>query len=214
MAKEGVSLLPYVIDCTGKEVASLKSWRTTSPPKSSPVVSYFQAIFSLTYSLCTSFAAINEEDSKDISDTASSCSGHSSCCTEQSYHLMSWKGTLSTSWQSLASTSSTLMVPALTASSHVASSLAEDASSLSDASGISLNSSSGINTGTPPLNAGGASSKKNLTALILETVEEHGFRAHYLIPKQLAKKVRLRRLRGVKLHVSNEHLFMAKHIKR
>ena len=79
----------------------------------------------------------------------------------------------------------------------------EDASSLSDASGISLNSSSGINTGK----------NRNLTALILETVEEHGFRAHYLIPKQLAKKARLRR-KGVKLHVSNEHLFMSKHIKR
>ena len=84
----------------------------------------------------------------------------------------------------------------------------EDASSLSDASGISLNSSVNIH-GTPP-----PTGKRNLTALILETVEEHGFRVHYLIPNQLSKKLARLRRKGVKLHVSNEHLFVAKHIKR
>ena len=87
--------------------------------------------------------------------------------------------------------------------------ISEDASSLSDASGISLNSSSVNITGTPP-----PAGKKNLTALILETVEEHGFRVHYLIPNQLSKKLARLRRKGVKLHVSNEHLFVAKHIKR
>ena len=149
---------------------------------------------------------MNEDNSED---TASSCSGHSSCCTEQSYQLSSWKGPLSTSWQSLTSaSSSTLLVPP----SPVNLGNYEDASSLSDVSGISLSSSSGPNIPemTPPPGGG---SKKNLTALILETVEDHGFRVHYLIPQQMAKKARLRR-KGVKLHVSNQHLFMAKHIKR
>lgn len=154
------------------------------------------------------------EHEKDISD-CSSCS--SSCCTEQSYQLSAWKGPLSSSWQSLASTSSTLMVPYASVASAEA-----DASSLSDASGISLNSSFGINntgngssgTPPPPPSAASAAVKKNLTALILETVEEHGLRAHYLIPKQFAKKARLLRRKGLKLHVSNEHLFMSKHIKR
>ena len=139
--------------------------------------------------------AILEEDS------ASSCSGESTCSTEQSYELTPWRGTLSTSWESLTSIGSSLMVPNLN----------EDASSLSEASGISLHSSSGVNaalsTGTPP---GG---KKNLTSLILETVEDHGFLVHYLMPKNVAKKARLKR-KGVKLHVSNEHIFTAKHIKR
>ena len=54
------------------------------------------------------FSAVN-----DMSDTASSCSGRSSCCTEASYHCTSWRGTLSTSWQSLASTNSTLMLPSI-----------------------------------------------------------------------------------------------------
>ena len=149
------------------------------------------------------FSAVN-----DISDTASSCSGRSSCCTEASYHLTSWKGTLSTSWQSLASTNSTLMLPSVSGGSVGANLVSEDASSLSDASGISLNSSVNI-TGTPP-----PTGKRNLTALILETVEEHGFRVHYLIPNQLAKKLARLRRKGLKLHVSNEHLFVAKHIKR
>lgn len=159
-------------------------------------------------------ADLSSSNEKDISD-CSSCS--SSCCTEQSYQLSAWKGPLSSSWQSLASTSSTLMVPYASLASAEA-----DASSLSDASGISLNSSFGINnttaagngsSGTPPPLPTPAV-KKNLTALILETVEEHGLRAHYLIPKQFAKKARLLRRKGLKLHVSNEHLFLSKHIKR
>ena len=153
------------------------------------------------------FSAVN-----DISDTASSCSGRSSCSTEASYHLTSWKGTLSTSWQSLASTNSTLMLPSVSGGVGAGSGAnfgSEDASSLSDASGISLNSSSVNITGTPP-----PTGKRNLTALILETVEEHGFRVHYLIPNQLSKKLARLRRKGVKLHVSNEHLFVAKHIKR
>ena len=154
------------------------------------------------------FSAVN-----DMSDTASSCSGRSSCCTEASYHCTSWRGALSTSWQSLASTNSTLMLPSVSgggAGGAMAASFgtSEDASSLSDASGISLNSSVNIH-GTPP-----PTGKRNLTALILETVEEHGFRVHYLIPNQLAKKLARLRRKGVKLHVSNEHLFVAKHIKR
>ena len=88
----------------------------------------------------------------------------------------------------------------------------EDASSLSEASGISLHSVSGVNaltvTGTPP---GG---KKNLTSLILETVEDHGFLVHYLMPRNVAKKASKLKRKGVKLHVSNEHIFTAKHIKR
>ena len=151
-----------------------------------------------------------------MSDTASSCSGRSSCCTEASYHCTSWRGTLSTSWQSLASTNSTLMLPSVSGGGGsgaggamaVSFGTSEDASSLSDASGISLNSSVNIH-GTPP-----PTGKRNLTALILETVEEHGFRVHYLIPNQLAKKLARLRRKGVKLHVSNEHLFVAKHIKR
>ena len=87
----------------------------------------------------------------------------------------------------------------------------EDASSLSEASGISLHSVSAVAaTGTPP---GGK--VKNLTSLILETVEDHGFLVHYLMPRNVAKKAgsKLKR-KGVKLHVSNEHIFTAKHIKR
>ena len=88
------------------------------------------------------FSAVNDND---MSDTASSCSGRSSCCSEASYHCTSWRGTLSTSWQSLASTNSTLMLPSGGGSGaggamSVSFGTSEDASSLSDASGISLNS--------------------------------------------------------------------------
>lgn len=136
-------------------------------------------------------------------DSASSCSGESTCSTEQSYELTPWRGTLSTSWESLTSIgSSTLLVPNLN----------EDASSLSEASGISLHSSSGVNAGNASMMGTPPGGKKNLTSLILETVEDHGFMVHYLMPKNVAKKARLKR-KGVKLHVSNEHIFTAKHIK-
>ena len=36
---------------------------------------------------------------------------------------------------------------------------------------------------------------------------------HYLVPKHLAKKGRLKK-RGTKIHICQDHLFMAKHIKR
>ena len=59
------------------------------------------------YLFCIS--AIVEEDeepnSANVSDSISSCSGRSSCCSEQSYHLHSWKGPLSASWESLKSIS-------------------------------------------------------------------------------------------------------------
>lgn len=59
------------------------------------------------YLFCIS--AIVEEDeepnSANVSDSISSCSGRSSCCSEQSYHLYSWKGPLSASWESLKSIS-------------------------------------------------------------------------------------------------------------
>ena len=78
------------------------------------------------------FLAIVEEDeepnSANASDSISSCSGRSSCCSEQSYHLYGWKGPLSASWESLKSfTCQNLAVPNLQQ---------EDASSLSDASGF------------------------------------------------------------------------------
>ena len=79
------------------------------------------------------FSAIIEEDeeqnSANASDSISTCSGRSSCCSEQSYHLYSWKGPLSASWESLKSVSiQNLSVP---------NSLQDaDASSLSDASGF------------------------------------------------------------------------------
>lgn len=150
-------------------------------------------------------SSVIEEDNEEVtntSDSVSTCSGRSSCCTEQSYQLSGWKGTLSASWQSLtAATSSNLMVPASSTGN-------EDASSLSEASGISLSSVSGVVTGTPP---GG---KKNPTALILEVIDDHGLVVHYLIPEQLAKKGRILRGKGTKLHVCQDHLFVAKHIKR
>ena len=57
------------------------------------------------------------------------------------------------------------------------------------------------------------SDNKYPTALILETVEENNETVHYLVPKHLAKKGRLKK-RGTKIHICQDHLFMAKHIKR
>jgi hypothetical protein len=149
--------------------------------------------------------AIIEEDDElkeesNNSDSVSTCSGRSSCCTEASYELTPWRGTLSSSWQSLTSANATLMVPMT----------GEDASSLSDASGISMTSGSGVNTGTPPSHQ--PASETASTALILETVED-GMTCHYLIPQSLVKRGRLKR-KGVKLHVCRDHLFITKHIKR
>ena len=76
------------------------------------------------------FAAIIEEDEEQNSANASdSISEQSDSCSEQSYHLYSWKGPLSASWESLKSVSiQNLSVP---------NSLQDaDASSLSDASGF------------------------------------------------------------------------------
>ena len=72
------------------------------------------------------FLAVN-----DMSDSASSCSDSDS---EGSYYCTSWKGALSTSWQSLSSTNSTLMLPSVSggvgASGSGANFGSEDASSL------------------------------------------------------------------------------------
>ena len=53
---------------------------------------------------------------------------------------------------------------------------------------------------------------KSFTALILETIEDNET-MYYLIPKHLAKKGKLKK-RGTKLHICQDHMFLAKHIKR
>ena len=57
-----------------------------------------------------------------------------------------------------------------------------------------------------------SSGTKFPTALVLETIEENET-VYYLIPKHLAKKGRLKK-KGTKLHVCQDHMFVAKHIKR
>ena len=130
---------------------------------------------------------------------------------------------MSASWESLKSVSiQNLSVP---------NSLQDaDASSLSDASGfrydflmfstkmylflstifflysISVVSNSVANVTTT------SSGTKFPTALVLETIEENET-VYYLIPKHLAKKGRLKK-KGTKLHVCQDHMFVAKHIKR
>jgi len=56
-----------------------------------------------------------------------------------------------------------------------------------------------------------SSGTKFPTALVLETIEENET-VYYLIPKHLAKKGRLKK-KGTKLHVCQDHMFVAKHIK-
>jgi hypothetical protein len=69
-------------------------------------------------------------------------------------------------------------------------------SSLSEASGIS-----------------GASTRTYISeasTLVLETVE-NGVKKHYLVPLSLAQKSKWRK-KGVKLHIFNDHTFVAKHL--
>jgi ribosomal protein L37AE/L43A len=141
-----------------------------------------------------------EPNSANVSDSISSCSGRSSCCSEQSYHLYSWKGPLSASWESLKSISvQNLNVPLQTQ---------EDADSLGDASGFSIASTTNSPLRGDFSNRGGI---KSFTALILETIEDNET-MYYLIPKHLAKKGKLKK-RGTKLHICQDHMFLAKHIK-
>lgn len=69
-------------------------------------------------------------------------------------------------------------------------------SSLSEASGLS-----------------GASTRTYIneaSTLVLETVE-NGVKRHYLVPLSLAQKSKWRK-KGTKLHIFNDHTFIAKHL--
>lgn len=48
------------------------------------------------------------------------------------------------------------------------------------------------------------------STLVLETIEA-GIKKHYLVPLTIAQRSRWRR-KGVKLHIYNEHTFIAKHL--
>jgi hypothetical protein len=48
------------------------------------------------------------------------------------------------------------------------------------------------------------------STLVLETIEA-GIKKHYLVPLTVAQRSRWRR-KGVKLHIYNEHTFIAKHL--
>ncbi|XP_043202448.1 uncharacterized protein LOC122370689 isoform X2 [Amphibalanus amphitrite] len=71
-----------------------------------------------------------------------------------------------------------------------------DDSSLSDMSGIS--------------NASNRTYVNDQSSLVLETTE-NGVLKHYLVPNNLAKRGKLRK-KGTKLHVFNEHVFVARHL--
>lgn len=69
-------------------------------------------------------------------------------------------------------------------------------SSLSEASGLS-----------------GASTRTYIneaSTLVLETIE-NGVKRHYLVPLSLAQKTKWRK-KGTKLHIFNDHTFIAKHL--
>ncbi|XP_023335337.1 uncharacterized protein LOC111706659 [Eurytemora carolleeae] len=124
----------------------------------------------------------SEHRSENFSNTSeeSGLDSDSGC----SLSLASWRGNISMSWES----GSYLTIPGL----H-----SEDASSMSDVSGISA-----------------ASNKTYVTedsSLVLETLED-GRHHHYLIPAQVAKRGRFKK-RGIKLHIYLDHIFVARHIK-
>lgn len=48
------------------------------------------------------------------------------------------------------------------------------------------------------------------STLVLETIE-NGIKKHYLVPLSLAQKSRWRK-KGTKLHIFNDHTFIAKHL--
>lgn len=48
------------------------------------------------------------------------------------------------------------------------------------------------------------------STLVLETVE-NGIKKHYLVPLSLAQKSKWRK-KGTKLHIFNDHTFVAKHL--
>ncbi|XP_045464562.1 uncharacterized protein LOC123673876 isoform X2 [Harmonia axyridis] len=69
-------------------------------------------------------------------------------------------------------------------------------SSLSEASGLST--------------ASGRTYVNEASTLVLETME-NGIKKHYLVPLSLAQKSKWRK-KGVKLHIFNDHTFIAKHL--
>jgi RIO-like serine/threonine protein kinase len=48
------------------------------------------------------------------------------------------------------------------------------------------------------------------STLVLETIE-NGVKKHYLVPLSLAQRSKWRK-KGVKLHIFNDHTFVAKHL--
>ena len=80
---------------------------------------------------------------------------------------------------------------------HLSVSKYEDASSMSDVSGIS--------------NASNKTYVSEDSSLVLETLEG-GRHHHYLIPMQVARRGRFKKP-GTKLHVYMDHIFTAQHIK-
>ncbi|XP_071745071.1 uncharacterized protein [Lepeophtheirus salmonis] len=125
----------------------------------------------------------------------SSDNGYSSHSdSEFSLELKSvWKGPRSLSWESWDSGASYLLLPG-----------EGDGSSMSDVSGISAAS---FATGSN----GNAIKKGGRSLLIFET-REYGLLRHYLIPHKKGG-TRLGKRQGSKIHVFNNHLFIAKHIK-
>jgi len=112
--------------------------------------------------------------SNTSSDTDSGCS----------LSLPSWRGSVTLSWES----DSYLRIPGM---------YSEDASSMSDVSGIS--------------NASNKTYVTEESSLVLETLED-GRHHHYLIPSQVAKRGRFKK-KGIKLHIYLDHIFVARHIK-
>nr|ACO15585.1 kinase C-like 3 [Caligus clemensi] len=51
------------------------------------------------------------------------------------------------------------------------------------------------------------------SSLVME-VDENNIKKYYFIPSEVATKERLKRIKGTKLHVYMDHIFVAKHIKR
>lgn len=119
------------------------------------------------------------------SQRSASSSAESDADSGCSLSLASWRGQITLSWES---GGSYLTIPGQGG---------EDASSMSDISGISNTSNKTFIT--------------EESSLVLETMEE-GIKHHYLIPIQAARRGKFKK-KGTKLHIYMDHIFVARHIK-
>eukprot|EP00096_Caligus_rogercresseyi_P007642 TRINITY_DN255_c0_g1_i13.p1 TRINITY_DN255_c0_g1~~TRINITY_DN255_c0_g1_i13.p1 ORF type:complete len:896 (-),score=125.37 TRINITY_DN255_c0_g1_i13:572-3259(-) len=127
---------------------------------------------------------------QESSDIGYSSDSDSECSLELK---SDWMGPRSLSWESWDSGASYLLLPG-----------EGEGSSMSDISGVS---------GTSYAVGGNAVKKGGKSLLVFET-QELGYTRHYLIPQYKRGRTRLGKKQGSKLHVFNNHLFIAKHIKR